>query len=199
MKILGAADIFSEYQLIISAVGGIISFLAAYYVNMRNKNEQIAADALIKRLLPFYNSILKVLNRMDLVGKTEFQIKDFDLNQDIDDLYHTTGQAFFVLTDKSQRQLILNSLQLLEMFNEALQTDFDRDKLNKIRSNIILMLNSIKSLVEEDLMQYRKLGKFKKFKSSVEVDYQRYLQSKDKAILLFTEQEENKKKTGGKT
>ncbi len=192
---MSVADFFSDYQIFLSAIGGIISFLLAYFVNMRKKNEQVATDALINRLLPFYNNILKILNKMDLIGKTEFKITELDLKKDIDELYHSTGQAFFVLTEKQQRQLILNTLQLLEVFNASIRSDFNTSEVNKIRANIILMLNSIKSLIEEDLQQYRKLGKFKKYKTTVEVDYERYLNAKDKAILRFNNQERAKEET----
>lgn len=195
---MAVADFFSDYQLIISALGGIFSVLLAFFINLRAKNERIANDAIVNQLLPFYNNVLKILNRLDLIGKTEFKIKDFNLDDDIEKLYHTTGKAFYVIIDKRQRQLILNSQQLLEVFNAGVKTAFDLEKLNKIRVNVIMMLNSIKALLEEDLSQYRKLGRFKKFKTTLIVDYDRFFESKDKALLLFTETDIKEKKGGKK-
>ena len=195
---MAVADFFSDYQLIISALGGIFSVLLAFFINLRAKNERIANDAIVNQLLPFYNNVLKILNRLDLIGKTEFKIKDFNLDDDIEKLYHTTGKAFYVIIDKRQRQLILNSQQLIEVFNAGVKTAFDLEKLNKIRVNVIMMLNSIKALLEEDLSQYRKLGRFKKFKTTLIVDYDRFFESKDKALLLFTEIDIKEKKGGKK-
>lgn len=81
---MGVAEFFSDYQIIITAMGGIFSVLLAYFINMRAKNEKVANDAIVNQLLPFYNSVLKILNRMDLIGKTEFKIKDFNLDNDIE-------------------------------------------------------------------------------------------------------------------
>ena len=195
---MGVAEFFSDYQIIITAMGGIFSVLLAYFINMRSKNEKVANNAIVNQLLPFYNSVLKILNRLDLIGKTEFKIKDFNLDNDIEKLYHTTGQAFYVIIDKSQRQLILNTQQLLEVFNAGIKMEFYFEKLNKIRVNVIMMLNSMKALLEEDLSQYRKLGKFKKFKSKLIVDYDRFFESKDKVLLLFAETDIKETKGGKK-
>ena len=61
----------------------------------------------------------------------------------------------------------------------------------------LVTFNAIKKLLEEDLIQYRKLGKFKKFPTKTKVEYERYVESKNDALVMFTE-ERLKKDKGGK-
>lgn len=202
---MSLGEFFETYQLLISVVLGLIGFLFTYFLErylVRRKEKEdiktrlktIASENLIERLLPFYNDVLKIQNKLDLLGKTQFKFKLLNLNDEIQDLYEDTGKVFFVIENPEQRQLILDSLQLLELFRDALEHEIDIMKLNEMRANLIKNFGYIKQVVEEDLFQYKSIADFPKFEDKTVIDSQGNYQMKNKFILDYIKQLDKGKK-----
>ncbi|MFW9997360.1 MAG: hypothetical protein ACFFD4_35275 [Candidatus Odinarchaeota archaeon] len=191
-------EIIQQFQIVISAVVAIASILVTALLELRKRRKlekqekekrerKMAVETLTVRLLPFYNQLLKILNRLDLLGVAEFKIKLNTLQDDIDKLYTHTGKAFFTIEDNNQRQLILDTLQMLDLFSKSSELVDDIFSLNNLRSDIILMLGSIKQIIEEDLRIYRSTGDFPQYEDETKVDFEGYIEIKQKSMVEILE------------
>ncbi|MBA7514094.1 hypothetical protein ES705_06118 [subsurface metagenome] len=158
-----------------------------YFARRKEKKENEArairtfSENLMERLLPFYVFNLRIMNKLDLMGKTDFKFKPSTLDKDIISLYEVTGKAFAVLKKSEHIQTIIDLLQLLELFQDSIVKNMKTEKLHEMRIDIIKNLGYIKQIVEEEMSQHRAIldADLSKYKHYPKLEYKTFMDTQD--------------------
>ena len=167
---MSLAEVIETYQLLFSVIVAVIGLIFTYFFEKYLLRRKEKRETLIECLLPFFNYTLKIKSRLFLLGETNFHYELVKFNKDIKNLYEATGKAFYVIENPEQRQLITDTLQMLELFQDAIEKKFDQKILRRMRVTLSLNLSQIKEIVEEDLDQYKSFRSFPKFEDKTVLD-----------------------------
>jgi len=174
--------------IILFAISYFLAFiLDRYFARRKEKKENEArairtfSENLMERLLPFYVFNLRIMNKLDLMGKTDFKFKPSTLGEDIISLYEVTGKAFAVLKKSEHLQTIIDLLQLLELFQDSIVKNMKTEKLHEMRIDIMKYLGYIKQIVEEEMSQYRAIldADLSKYKHFPKLEYKTFMDTQD--------------------
>lgn len=138
---------------IASVAIAILGMIVAWISESRNNRRKTAMDAIANRLLPFYSLVLEGLSKINLFMMMYKSIQYKDLGLDSQEFHQKAGEAFVYMRDINSRQLVINTIQILDAI-QLVQDKTTSERIAITISKILPLLGLIKNHIEVYLDKY---------------------------------------------
>ena len=144
------ATILSIISLTITTIGLIVKHL----IDRRVRERNLALEATVKGLLPYYGLVIKAISKTNLLLNCEGSVSYSDVGIDLDEFYEQLGSAFVYIKGNKTRNLIVQFNGFLEAFHHYTRINEDFKSLRPLLKEMFEILTILKQHVELYIMLY---------------------------------------------
>lgn len=141
---------------VLSTTLAVFSFGYTWIKDRKSNRASTAMDALANRLLPFYSIILESIGKTNLFLMLSDVVEYDVLSIDPERLYDKAADAFVYMQDASIRQLVINTIQILQAIR-ILEEGADSSSIVTALGNTLPLLYMMKNHIETYLDEYSKI------------------------------------------
>jgi len=149
LTLIDIGTIISLASVAIAIIGMIIAWIS----ESRNNRRTTAMDATANRLLPFYSLVLEGMSKLNLFMMMYKSIQYKDLGLNSQEFHQKAGEAFVYMRDINSRQLVINTIQILDAI-QLIQEKTESEDIAIAASKLLPLLGIIKNHIEVYLDEY---------------------------------------------